>query len=61
MSEGQKRYEKFIDKVREAYPCLNKEQHFKKGQEMWNTVKNDPEEIGRATLTLDAAVAKHKS
>ena len=61
MSEGQKRYEKFIDKVREAYPGLNKEQQFKKGQEMWNKVKNYPEEVGRAMLTLDAAVAKHKS
>ena len=51
MSEGQKRYEKFIDKVREAYPGLNKEQQFKKGQEMWNKVKNYPEEVGRAMLT----------
>ena len=61
MSEGQKRYEKFIDKVREAYPGLNKEQQFKKGQEMWNKVKNNPEEIGRAMLTLDAAVAQPES
>ena len=51
----------FNDKSREAYLGLNKEQQFKKGQEMWNKVKNDPEEIERAMLTLDAAAAKHKS
>ena len=61
MSEGQKRYETFIDKLREAYLGMNKEQQFKKEQKMWSKVKNDPEEIGRAMLTLDAAAAKHKS
>ena len=40
-SSGQKRYEKFIESYRNAYPQLSKEQQFRKGQELWKKVKND--------------------
>ena len=48
-TDGQKRYEKFIAMVREAYPQITMEKQFKKGQEMWNEVKNDPEKYGKTT------------
>ena len=40
---------------------MNKEQQYKKGQEMWNKAKNNEEELTKAHLSLDAIIAKTKS
>ena len=47
--------------VREAYPQMTMEKQFKKGQEMWNQVKNDPEKYGKTVLNLKATSAKEKN
>ena len=60
-TDGQKRYEKFIAMLREAYPQMTTEKQFKKGQEMWNQVKNDPEKYGKTVLNLKATSAKEKN
>ena len=47
--------------VREVYPQMTMEKQFKKGQEMWNQVKNDPEKYGKTVLNLKATSAKEKN
>ena len=59
-TDGQKRYEKFIAMLREAYPQMTTEKQFKKGQEMWNQVKNDPEKYDKTVLNLKATAGKEK-
>ena len=59
-ADGQKRYEKFIAMVREAYSQMTTEKQFKKGQEMWNQVKNDPEKYDKTVLNLKPTAAKEK-
>ena len=59
LTDRQKRYEKFIAMLREAYPQMMTEKQFKKGQEMWNQVRNDPEKYGKTVLT--AAKEKNKN
>ena len=61
MSEAQRKYERFIEKVQLAFPGMNKEQKNKKGQEMWNKAKNNEEELTKAHLSFDAIIAKTKS
>ena len=60
-SSGQKRYEKFIESYRNAYPQLSKEQQFRKGQELWKKVKNDAEEYGKTLMELKAKAAGEKN
>ena len=47
--------------VREAYPQITMEKQFKKGQEMWNQVKNDPEKYDKTVLNLKLTAAKEKN
>ena len=37
------------------------EKQFKKGQEMWNEVKNDPEKYGKIVLNSKATAKKEKN
>ena len=40
---------------------MTTEKQLKKGQEMWNQVKNDPEKYGKTVLSLKATAAKEKN
>ena len=60
-TDGQKQYEKFIAMVRETYPQMTTEKQFKKGQEIRNQVKNNPEKYGKTVLNLKATAAKEKN
>ena len=40
---------------------MTTEKQLKKGQEMWNQVKNDPEKYGKTVLNLKATAAKEKN
>ena len=60
-TDGQKGYDKFIAMVREAYPQMTTEKQFKKRQEMWNQVKNDPEKYSKTVLNLKPTAAKEKN
>ena len=59
-TDGQKRYEKLIAMIREAYSQMTTEKQFKKEREMWNQVKNNPEKYGKTVLNLKATAAKKK-
>ena len=53
-SDRQKRYDKFVDQVRSAYPSLSKENQYKKAQVLWNDVKHDNNKIEMCFLDLKA-------
>ena len=61
MSDGQKKYDKFIEKVKKAYPELKLEEQYKKGQQLWNECKNKEEELTKVNLTLDEKIANARS
>lgn len=61
MNEGQKKYDKFIQLVKEAYTGLSKEKVYSKGQELWRKVKNEPDEYNKIVLNLKTMATKSKS
>ena len=60
-SEGQKKYDKFMDYVKKAYSAsLKKEDLFKKGQALWKDVKSDPSKYQKVVNDLMAISAKQQ-
>ena len=61
-TEQRKKYEQFIALVKQAYADVGKnEALFKKGQDMWNKCKNDPEKYKETINDLKARIAKLKN
>ena len=60
-SPGQQRYDKFIKTFNEANVDLTKENQYKKGQELWNSVKSDKERLAKTIRQLKTKAAKRKS
>ena len=61
-TEQRKKYEQFIALVKQAYADVGRnEALFKKGQDMWNKCKNDPEKYKETINDLKARIAKLKN
>ena len=58
VSEGQKRYNIFIEEYKRAYPSLPKEKQYKNGQELWNKIKKDQERYDKTIIELREKAAK---
>ena len=56
-----KRYMKFVDLVKQAYPDVSKKEAYTKAQQLWNGCKADADQYQETTNTLKARVAKLKA
>ena len=60
-TEGQKKYDRFMDHVKKAYSAsLKKEEVFKKGQALWKDVKSDPSKYQKVVNDLMAISARQQ-
>ena len=59
-SEGQKRYDEFINIFREANKNLTRQEQYRKGQELWNRVKGNPEQVSKEIRELKTKTAKKR-
>ena len=60
-SDGQKRYERFIELVKAAYVgSLKTENIYKNGQDLWRKVRHDPDKYQQVVNDLKSRPAKQK-